>query len=96
MQATQSRQLGCVFFILILKTHDFAEDELQNVELAEQEANKKRLELKSAKRVYTGYDDEEFAEGKHGTKRSVLAKYDEDIEGPSETVSVNILWTSIS
>ncbi|KIY71505.1 SART-1 protein [Cylindrobasidium torrendii FP15055 ss-10] len=64
---------------------DNEEDELQNVELAEQEANKKRLELKSAKRAYTGYDDDEFAEGKHGAKRSVLAKYDEDIEGPSET-----------
>ncbi|EEB96092.1 hypothetical protein MPER_04829, partial [Moniliophthora perniciosa FA553] len=37
------------------------------------------------KRDYTGYDDEEFTEGNQGMKRSILAKYDEDIEGPKET-----------
>ena len=63
------------------------EDELQNVEMAEEERTRKNNELKIKKRDYTGYDDEEFAEGSQGMKRSVLAKYDEDIEGTRETVS---------
>ena len=63
-----------------------SEDELQNVEMAEAERTKKNQELKIKRRDYTGYDDEEFVEGKHGMKRSVLAKYDELLEGPRETV----------
>ena len=64
------------------------EDELQNVEMAEEERLKERLELKIKKRDYTGYDDDEFLEGNQGLmKRSVLAKYDEDIEGPRHSVS---------
>ncbi|KAF8910623.1 SART-1 family-domain-containing protein [Gymnopilus junonius] len=66
--------------ILTLKD---SQDELQNVEMAEDERRKKRQELKIKKRDYTGYDDDEFAEGAQGLmKRSILAKYDEDIEGP--------------
>ncbi|KDR76194.1 hypothetical protein GALMADRAFT_121072 [Galerina marginata CBS 339.88] len=62
---------------------DNEEDELQNVEMAEQERLKERIELKIKKRDYTGYDDDEFGEGHQGLmKRSILAKYDEDIEGP--------------
>ncbi|KAL0573698.1 hypothetical protein V5O48_008269 [Marasmius crinis-equi] len=64
---------------------DNEEDELQNVELAEEERRKKNQELKIKKRDYTGYDDEEFVDGHQGMKRSVLAKYDEDIDGPQET-----------
>ncbi|KAF9532625.1 SART-1 family-domain-containing protein [Crepidotus variabilis] len=65
---------------------DNEEDELQNVEMAEEEKTKKRLELKTKKRDYTGYDDDEFEEGNQGLmKRSVLAKYDEDIEGSQES-----------
>ncbi|TFK40352.1 SART-1 family-domain-containing protein [Crucibulum laeve] len=65
---------------------DNEEDELQNVEMAEEERIQKNKELKIKKRDYTGYDDEEFVEGAHGMmKRSVLAKYDEDIEGSRET-----------
>jgi len=63
------------------------EDELQNVDLAESERDKRRHELKTARRDYTGYDDEEFAANAvPGAKRAVLAKYDEDIDGPRQTV----------
>ncbi|KAF7312254.1 hypothetical protein MIND_00238400 [Mycena indigotica] len=61
------------------------EDELQNVEMAEAERTKKNKELKIKKRDYTGYDDEEFTPGQEGMKRSVLSKYDEDINGAGET-----------
>ena len=63
------------------------EDELQNVEIAEVERTKKNQELKLKRRDYTGYDDDEFEEGKAGMKRSLLSKYDEFLEGPKETVS---------
>lgn len=62
------------------------EDELQNVEMAEEERRKKNQDLRIKKRDYTGYDDDEFAEGAQGLmKRSVLAKYDEEIEGSKTT-----------
>ncbi|EJD06694.1 SART-1 protein [Fomitiporia mediterranea MF3/22] len=64
---------------------DNEEDELQNVEMAEIERVKKSNELKMKKRDYKGYDDDEFAEGQAGIRRSILAKYDEDLEGPKET-----------
>lgn len=64
----------------------FAEDELQNVEMAEDEKTKKRNEMKTKKRDYSGYDDEEFAEGQAGLRRSILSKYDEELEGSQETV----------
>ena len=63
-----------------------AEDELQNVEMAEHERTKKNNEMKIKKADYTGYDDEEFAEGQAGLRKSILSKYDEDLEGPQETV----------
>ncbi|KAL5526607.1 hypothetical protein ACEPAF_8331 [Sanghuangporus sanghuang] len=61
------------------------EDELMDVELAESERAKKNNELKIKKRDYKGYDDEEFNEGQAGVRRSILAKYDEDLEGSKET-----------
>jgi hypothetical protein len=64
-----------------------AEDELQNVEMAEEERRRKNQDLKSKKRDYKGYDDDEFVPGSEGMKRAVLAKYDEDAEGTTETVS---------
>ncbi|KAJ7104143.1 SART-1 family-domain-containing protein [Mycena belliarum] len=64
---------------------DNEEDELQNVEMAEAERTKKNNDLKIKKRDYTGYDDEEFVPGHEGMKRSVLSKYDEDIDGVQET-----------
>jgi len=64
-----------------------SEDELQNVEMAEDEKLKKRLELKVKKHDYKGYDDEEFEEGNQGLlKRSILAKYNEEIEGSRQSV----------
>lgn len=63
---------------------DNEEDELQNVEMAEHERTKERNELKVKKRDYTGYDDEEFVDGREGMKRAVLSKYDEFLEGPKE------------
>jgi U4/U6.U5 tri-snRNP-associated protein 1 len=66
-----------------------AEDILQNVEMAEEERRAQNAELKKKKRDYTGYDDDEFVEGNEGMKRSVLAKYDEDLEGAQETVRQN-------
>jgi U4/U6.U5 tri-snRNP-associated protein 1 len=63
----------------------YSEDELQNVEMAEEERTKKNNEMK-IKRDYTGYDDDEFTAGNEGMKRAVLAKYDEDIESSRDTV----------
>ncbi|KAI0661732.1 SART-1 protein [Cubamyces menziesii] len=64
---------------------DNEEDELQNIEMAEREREKKNQELKIKRRDYTGYDDDEFAPGQAGMKRAVLAKYDEFLEGSKET-----------
>jgi U4/U6.U5 tri-snRNP-associated protein 1 len=65
------------------------DDELQNIEIAEAERTKERNELKVKSRDYTGYDDEEFVEGREGMKRRLLSKYDGFLEGPKETVSIN-------
>ena len=56
------------------------------MEIAEAERTKERNELKIKKRDYTGYDDEEFVEGREGMKRRILSKYDEFLEGAKETV----------
>ncbi|KAI6165801.1 SART-1 family-domain-containing protein [Pisolithus thermaeus] len=64
---------------------DNEEDVLQNVNLAEEERTRKNVDLKIKRRDYTGYDDDEFVAGKQGTKRSILAKYDEELEGSQET-----------
>jgi len=56
--------------------------------MAEEELRKKNQELRIKKRDYTGYDDDEFAEdGQINMKRSILAKYDEEIDGNRQTVS---------
>ena len=62
------------------------EDELQNVEMAEEEVRQKNREFKIKRRDYTGYDDEEFKDGNQGVKRTILAKYDEELEGPKDSV----------
>ena len=72
---------------IILFTIYLLEDELQNVEMAEAERTKERNELKIKRRDYTGYDDDEFVEGREGMKRQILSKYDDFLEGPKETVS---------
>ena len=58
--------------------------------MAEEERTKKNNEMKIKKRDYTGYDDDESAAGNEGMKRAVLAKYDEDIEGTRDTVSIGL------
>jgi hypothetical protein len=72
---------------LVQLTAFLSDDELQNVEMAEAERTKERNELKIKKRDYTGYDDDEFVEGREGMKKRILSKYDEFLEGPKETVS---------
>jgi hypothetical protein len=62
------------------------EDELQNVEMAEEDRRKKDQELKIKRRDYTGYDDEEFEPGKVGIRRGVLSKYDTVIDGEKTMV----------
>ena len=62
------------------------EDELQNVEMAEEDRRKKNQELKIKRRDYTGYDDEEFEPGKAGIRRGVLSKYDTTIDGEKAAV----------
>lgn len=64
---------------------DNQEDELQNVEMAEEEVRQKNQEIKIKRRDYTGYDDEEFHDGSQGVKRTILSKYDEELEGPKES-----------
>ncbi|KAG8682740.1 hypothetical protein FRC11_014461, partial [Ceratobasidium sp. 423] len=69
---------------------DNEEDELRNIDMAEEEKDKERHELKTKRRDYTGYDDDEFTPGQAGMKRSVLSKYDEDIEGPKQGQSFRL------
>lgn len=64
--------------------------------MAEDERIEKNKELKIKRRDYTGYDDDEFEEGKQGMKRAVLSKYDEFLEGPKQTVSLLPLAPSLS
>jgi U4/U6.U5 tri-snRNP-associated protein 1 len=68
------------------------EDELQNVEMAEEEKTKKNHDLKIKKPDYTGYDDDEFEPGNQGMRRAVLAKYDAEIEGTREIVCLDHIF----
>jgi U4/U6.U5 tri-snRNP-associated protein 1 len=70
---------------------DGEEDELQNVEMAEAERHQKNQDLKIKKPQYTGYDDDEFVEGSSRMKKSVLSKYDEELEGSKDTASKPLL-----
>ena len=85
---------GGFLFDFDLSTADCyrVEDELMNVEMAESERVKKINELKIKKKDYRGYDDEEFSEGQAGVRRSILAKYDEDLEGSKETVRTAVVF----
>ncbi|KAL7418367.1 hypothetical protein Q5752_006825 [Cryptotrichosporon argae] len=54
------------------------EDELQNVNLADYAADAAHKERKrKAAEQYTGYDDDEFEEGRVGRKAEILGKYDD-------------------
>jgi U4/U6.U5 tri-snRNP-associated protein 1 len=58
------------------------EDELQNVNLADEERHEAARERKrKAGQGYTGYDDDEFQEGRIGKKAAVLSKYDGEFAG---------------
>lgn len=63
--------------------------------MAEEEKTKERNETKIKRRDYTGYDDEEFVDGREGMKRAVLSKYDEFLEGPKDTVSPLLIRFSL-
>lgn len=63
--------------------------------MAEEEEDRKRHELKTKRRDYTGYDDDEFVPGAAGMKRAVLSKYDEDIDGPKQDVSQVLTWVRL-
>lgn len=64
--------------VVQLNSTDFSEDELQNVNIAENEALKAAKERKrKAQAQYTGLDDEEFDEDRIGKKADVLGKYDD-------------------
>ncbi|TIB37314.1 hypothetical protein E3P84_00441 [Wallemia ichthyophaga] len=62
---------------------DDADDELQNLDLAEDERGRERAELsKGVKaRQYTGLDDEEFGADGAAKKPALLSKYDEELAG---------------
>ena len=58
---------------------DFAEDELQNVNLVDDEKVRAAKERKrKALEQYTGYDDDEFDESRIGRKADILGKYDDE------------------
>lgn len=59
---------------------DGDEDELMDTALDEAERDRRNEERKKGPKKYTGLDDAEFANGRAGEKRSVLSKYDDDIE----------------
>lgn len=69
------------------------EDELHNVLMAEHARTDERIQTKIKNKGYTGYDDDEFEDGQAGMKKKVLAKYDDDINGPQETVRTTIIET---
>lgn len=76
---------GVSGFLLWVQERDDAdadaltEDELQNVNMVDEEAIKAAKERKrKAQEQYTGYDDEEFEEGRIGQKADILGKYDDE------------------
>lgn len=67
---------------------DDEEDELHNVNMTENSKHVENVEQrkKGRQQRYTGYDDEEFAEGATGpgASRKLLSKYDEELYGKGE------------
>jgi U4/U6.U5 tri-snRNP-associated protein 1 len=61
--------------------------------MAEHARTDERIQTKIKNKGYTGYDDDEFEDGQAGMKKKVLAKYDDDINGPQETVRTTIIET---
>ncbi|KAJ3933306.1 MAG: SART-1 family-domain-containing protein [Lentinula lateritia] len=75
---------ACILTLKNSRILDNEEDELQNIEMAKDERQRKNQELKTKKHDYIGYDNDEFVEGNVGMKRAVVAKYDEEMEGATE------------
>ncbi|KAJ3366512.1 hypothetical protein GGF32_005514 [Allomyces javanicus] len=53
------------------------EDELENATLRDVEKAQEAVELRGKKQAYSGYDDDEFTQG----RKTILAQYDEVIDG---------------
>ena len=73
--------------ILTLKDNQvLAEDEdvLVNIDLVDQQKANKNIENKSKRPEYKPYDEPEFDEFGILQKKSLLSKYDEEIEGPKK------------
>ena len=70
-------------------------DQLESVQLAERSRLQHHLDNKKKRPVYTGYDDEEFSIT-IGHKPSILAHYDEVIDGVKSKVSAARLDASAS
>jgi U4/U6.U5 tri-snRNP-associated protein 1 len=83
---------GPTYTVVLLKLTHIVEDELQNVLAAEHARTEQRIQNKAKNREYSGYDDDEFTEGRAGIRKKVLAKYDEDIDGPQETVGLILIY----
>lgn len=62
---------------------DDGDDELQNLDLAEDERGKERAELRKGIKAhqYTGLDDEEFGADGEAKKPALLSKYDDELVG---------------
>jgi hypothetical protein len=68
------------------------EDELQNVNMVDEEAIKAAKERKrKAQEQYTGYDDEEFEEGRIGQKADILGKYDDEFSTGKVKSEVSVM-----
>lgn len=72
--------------VLTLRDNDVLneddEDVLENVDILAEEKTNKNLENKKQKPDYKPYDDDEFDEFGIIKPRSLLSKYDEEIDGP--------------
>ena len=69
-----------------------SEDELQNVNMADNEALREAKERKrKAQAQYTGLDDEEFDEDRIGVKADILGKYDDSFTSGKTKVEVRVL-----
>lgn len=67
----------------------WTEDELQNVNMADNEALKEAKERKRrAQAQYTGLDDDEFDEDRIGIKADILGKYDDSFTSGKTKIEV--------
>ncbi|KAL1494761.1 hypothetical protein ABEB36_010307 [Hypothenemus hampei] len=70
--------------ILTLKDNEVLKDEddvLVNVNMIDNEKYKKNVEIKKKKILYNAYEDQEYDEFGNSKEKSLLSKYDEEIDG---------------